>query len=52
MKHTILTILTIVPLAFGIAFMGDKELSNSMHWFGCGLFCISQIFLAINHLTN
>lgn len=52
MKHTILTILTIIPLAFGIAFMYDPALSDNMHWVGCGLFCISQVFLAINHLTQ
>jgi len=51
MKHTILTILTVIPLAFGIAFMYDSELSNMMHWIGVGLVCISQIFLAINHLS-
>ena len=49
MKHTILTILTIIPFAFGIAFMYDSVLPTDMHWIGAGLFCVSQIFLAINH---
>lgn len=51
-KHTILTILTIILLAFGIAFIYDSELSNMMHWIGFGLFCVSQVFLVINHLSQ
>lgn len=51
MKHTILTILTIIPFAFGIAFVCDPALSSNMHWVGVGLICVSQIFLAINHLS-
>ncbi len=51
MKHAILAILTIIPFAFGIAFVYDSTLPSNMHWVGVGLFCVSQIFLAINHLS-